>query len=80
MFVPQYGGEGAVRYTAASGYAPVSAQVFDTTTNANVAINATRHVVYVAAIHDGLGVRHRHRVAFWRHSVKKRLLDHRGRG
>ena len=45
MYVPQYGGEGAVRYTAASGYAASSAQVFDTTTNATVAINATRHVV-----------------------------------
>ena len=48
MYVPQYGGQGAVRYTAASGYAPGSAQVFDTTTNATVAINATRHVVYIA--------------------------------
>ena len=48
MYVPQYFGDGTIRYTAASGYAPGSAQVFGTTTNATVAINATRHVVYVA--------------------------------
>ena len=48
MYVPQYFGEGTIRYTAASGYAPGSAQVFGTTTNGTVAINATRHVVYVA--------------------------------
>ena len=48
MYVPQYGGQGAIRYTAASGYSAGSAQVFDTTTNATVAINATRDVVYIA--------------------------------
>src|SRR6185295_15557858 len=48
MFVPQYGGQGVIRYTAASGYAAGSAQVFDPITNATVAINATRHVIYVA--------------------------------
>ena len=48
MYVSQYSGQGAVRYTAASGYSAASAQVFDSTTISNIAINATRHVVYVA--------------------------------
>ena len=74
-----FGGQGAIRYTAASGYAPGSAQVFDTTTNATVAINATRHVVYVAGSpRSPPTTRRRGRCS--RPSAKKAAVDQRHRG
>ena len=48
MYVSQYSGQGAVRYTAASGYSADSAQVFDTATQTTIAINASRGVAYIA--------------------------------
>jgi hypothetical protein len=48
MYVSQYSGEGAIRYTAASGYSAASAKIIDPTRDTKIAINATRHVVYIA--------------------------------
>ena len=80
MFVPQYGGQGAVRYTAASGYAPGSAQVFDPTTNANGRDQRDPARRLHSRLQQGLGIRHRDRVAARDLRGRRRLLHQRSRG
>ncbi len=47
LFVPLYSGAGTVRYTKASGYALSSEKLYDSGTNSKLAINGSKHVLYV---------------------------------
>ena len=69
MFVPQYSGQGAVRYTAASGYAAGLRPGLRYHDERNVAINATRHVVYIAGSRRSR-LTTPPRAPFWRPSAK----------